>query len=109
MILNKYWTFINWDKVSNARPGMSTEDKMAELNYRVGQLPNARQAAINAATYHTTVKDEADMLDATGKLWKLMRNEPVARAIEPACSEKSPWMRHDKQVRFGGPVLSRGV
>jgi hypothetical protein len=108
MILNKYWTFINWDKVSNARPAMSPEDKMAELNYRVGQLPNARQAAISAATNHTAVQDEANALDATGKLWRLMRTEAVTKAIEPACSEQSPWMRHDKQVRFGDRYFHEG-
>jgi hypothetical protein len=108
MVLNKYWTFINWDKVINARPGMSNEDKMTELNYRVGQIPNARQAATNAATNHRTVQDEANALDATGKLWKLMRNEPVTRAIEPACSDKSPWMRHGRQTQFGDRYFHEG-
>jgi len=108
MIANKHWAFTNWDEISNAMPKASDADKMTEFGYRLGQLPNARQAAINAATNHTTVQAEANALDATGKLWKLMRDETVTKAIGPACYKRSPWMQHGQQTQFGDRYFHEG-
>ena len=82
---------------------------MTEFGYRLGQLPNARQAAINAATNHTTVQAEANALDATGKLWKLMRDETVTKAIGPACSQEISVDAPRPANPVWGPVLSRGI
>jgi hypothetical protein len=69
---------------------------------------NARQAAINAATAHGSVRAAANAIDAKGNLWKMIRNQPVVKAVGPACYKQSPWMNHGTQTRFGKRYYHEG-
>jgi hypothetical protein len=73
-----------------------------------GVALNARQACINAATKHTKVRDEANTIDPKGNLWKMIRNQRVVRAIEPALASSDPWYNHAKQTKFGNRYYHEG-
>lgn len=71
-------------------------------------LTNIRKAYVEAAKSNSRVRDEANAIDPKGGLWKLMRSQTVAKALEPAYVDQNPWMNHGKQVKFGDRYFHEG-
>ncbi len=71
-------------------------------------MMNARQAVVNAATNHKSVRAEANAIDPKGQLWRYIQRQKVVKAIEPAFESAAPWMAHGRQTKFGDRYYHEG-
>lgn len=69
---------------------------------------NARQAVINAATNHKSVRLEANAIDPKGQLWRNIQRQKIVKALPPAFESAAPWMAHGRQTKFGDRYYHEG-